>query len=102
MVKIKHRRTTLQEFLELEEEAKEENLKRFRAPKNKSGYLQKLVIKVRQAGFNKAGEIEIIIAILVSSASCFLLLTTLFSTPYVGAVGIVIGAYLPINYLDGR
>ena len=99
LVRSKNKRTSLEEIVGLEEDAREEKIKRIRL-KVRVGFLQGLVKKGRQAGF-RVGEIEILLAEMLSATGAFLILTALFSTPYVGFMGIPIGLYLPITFLNG-
>lgn len=83
----------------LEKEAREEKIERMRLAV-KVGFLQRLVLKGRQAGL-KVGQIEILLAEILSATGAFLILTTLFSNSYVGLLGIPIGLYLPVVMLNG-
>lgn len=100
ITKIKHHRTTLEEIVGLEEDAKKERVQKFRV-KVKIKFLQKIIIKARQAGL-KVQETEIILAGFVFAVASFYILRTLFSSPYVGIIGIPIGLYLLINYLNSK
>lgn len=97
----KNRKTALQEILNLENEAREERIEKFRLAKIDVGFLNKLVTKAGQAGLN-IGEVEIFLIGLLSATGAFLFLGTLFSTMYVGMVGIPIGIFMPVSYLNGK
>lgn len=99
---IKHHRTTLEEIVGLEEDAKKEKIQKFRF-KVKIDFLQRIILKSQQAGLSlKVSEVEIIIAAFISAVVSFFALKTLFSTPFVGCVGIPIGLYMPIYYLNSK
>lgn len=97
----KNKKTALEEILNLEKEAREERIKKFRLARVDMGLLNKLVTKANQAGLN-IGELEILLICALSATGAFLVLGTLFSTMYVGLVGIPIGLYMPVSYLNGR
>lgn len=99
MVYNRNKRTVLEEIVGLEEEARSENVQKYNK-KVKIGILHGLVIKTHQAGLNRFGEIEILLALILSAAGVFLILNVLFSTPYVAIMGIPIGLFLPISYLN--
>ncbi|MTI80040.1 MAG: secretion system protein [Firmicutes bacterium] len=96
---IKDRRTHLENVVSLEDNARKERVFKFRKNKVKISALRKIVLKAQQAGLN-IGEVEIILGGFISALGAFFFLYTLFSTPYVGVIGIPLGLYLPIHILQ--